>query len=341
MKYHSNPANKLVMTTVAYTAKKNRALPGIAHASWQRIVLLIILGYEAAGCLLGGSLLIIAPNGRLMDMPVEIMNGVFSDFFVPGIILFLLGILNTAAFISTLRRKENDWIMIGLALGGLAIWFIVEIVILDELHWLHLMWGFPVFIGIIVAISFIALRYGAAMTRALLLCGILSSLWYIAINLFVPVMYEGYSLLSFTVSELSAIGAPTRVPWVLLTLPYTLLFACFGWGVLLAFPRRWPLRVAAVLMIMYSIINFYWPPMHQRAVIAAGGGTLTDSLHLTWSMMTLILMMLIMGFGAADLGKGFRRYTLVTWVVFILFGVLTFVESGGIEANLPTPRIGL
>jgi len=41
------------------------------------------------------------------------------------------------------------------------------------------------------------------------------------------------------------------------------------------------------------------------------------------------------------LGKRFRLYTITTWVVFILFGVLTFLESPGIEANLPTPHIGL
>ena len=43
----------------------------------------------------------------------------------------------------------------------------------------------------------------------------------------------------------------------------------------------------------------------------------------------------------APLGKPFSFYTLSSWVVFILFGVLTFLESPGIESNLPTPHIGL
>jgi hypothetical protein len=42
---------------------------------WQRITLLSVLGYEGAGALLGGSLLIAAPDGRVMDMPVDIMHG--------------------------------------------------------------------------------------------------------------------------------------------------------------------------------------------------------------------------------------------------------------------------
>ena len=81
--------------------------------------------------------------------------------------------------------------------------------------------------------------------------------------------------------------------------------------------------------------------MHQREVIAAGGGTITDSLHIIWAMITLLFNMLLMGFGKAALGKSFRIYTMITWVIFIVFGFLTFLESPGIEANLPTPYIGL
>lgn len=40
---------------------------------WQRIILQAVLGYEAAGGLSGGILLALAPDGSLMDMPVEIM----------------------------------------------------------------------------------------------------------------------------------------------------------------------------------------------------------------------------------------------------------------------------
>ncbi len=121
------------------------------HSIWQRIILLIVLGYEGAGALAGGILLIIAPDGKLMDMPVQIMHGFFQDFLIPGIILSGLGILNTAAFIVVLRRTKSGWLLAGLGLGGLAIWFVTEIIILKELHWLHAMWGIPVLIGCIVA----------------------------------------------------------------------------------------------------------------------------------------------------------------------------------------------
>jgi hypothetical protein len=130
----------------------------IRQSAWQRITLLIILGYEGAGALAGGGLLVAAPDGRIMDMPVEIMHGVFCNFLIPGLILFALGILTTTAFIAVLRRTRIDWLLSGLALGGLAIWFIVEIAILQEFHWLHAMWGLPVILGWMVALPLISLR---------------------------------------------------------------------------------------------------------------------------------------------------------------------------------------
>src|SRR5215471_11886591 len=41
-----------------------------------------------------------------------------------------------------------------------------------------------------------------------------------------------------------------------------------------------------------------WPPMHQRAVLAAGGGTLTDTMHVVWALVTVLLMTTAMGFVA-------------------------------------------
>jgi hypothetical protein len=308
----------------------------------QRVILLIVLGYEAAGCLLGGSLLMTAPDGRFMNMPVEMMHAVFHDFFIPGLILFGLGILNAVAFIFVLRRAAFDWFMAGLALGGLFIWFVVEIIILQELHWLHLMWGLPVLLVWVVAIPLIYSRHHTmALRNDLLICGILSSIWYVAINIFVPAHDSGYSIVTQTVSELSAINAPTRLFWVLLVIWYPVLFASFGWGVLASAGKSRAMQITGSLMIVYAVLNFYWPPMHQRVVIAADGATLTDSLHIAWAMMTLLLMMLIMGFGAAALGKKFRIFTTATFLVFLVFGIMIGTEAPNIQAGLPTPFIGI
>jgi len=133
----------------------------VRQPTWQRITLLSVLGYEGAGALLGGSLLVAAPDGRFMDMPVDIMHGVFRDFLIPGLILTGLGILTTTAFVAVLRRTRTDWLLAGLALGGLAVWFLVEITILQLLHWLHAMWGLPVLAGCLLALPLVPSRRAA------------------------------------------------------------------------------------------------------------------------------------------------------------------------------------
>lgn len=81
--------------------------------------------------------------------------------------------------------------------------------------------------------------------------------------------------------------------------------------------------------------------MHQREVLAAGGGSLTDTLHIVFTMVTVPLMLLVMGFGAAAFGKQFRLYTIVTILLVIFFGILTGLQSAQMEANLPTPWMGV
>jgi hypothetical protein len=182
---------------------------------------------------------------------------------------------------------------------------------------------------------------GGTVQKALLVCGILSSLWYVAINIIVPMQYPGYSIADQTVSELSAIDAPTRALWVWLCIPYSLLVIAFGWGVWRAASGSRQLRIAGVLMLLYGFSGFFWPPMHQREVLAAGGGTLTDTLHIVFSVVAVGFMMIMMGFGAAAFGKRFRFFTITSFVLFLVFGTLTGLDGPRISVNLPTPLIGV
>jgi hypothetical protein len=180
------------------------------------------------------------------------------------------------------------------------------------------------------------------MTRKILLwCGILSSLLYIAINILIPMQWETYSISSQTVSELSAIDAPTRDVWVMWMIGYTLLLLAFGWGVYQMGLHNRRLRIVGILIIIHAAIGIFWPPMHQREVLAAGGGTLTDTLHIVWTAVTVPMFMLEIGFGAAAFGKGFRWYSIATLVVLIVFGVMTGTLSDEMEKNLPTPFMGV
>lgn len=171
----------------------------------------------------------------------------------------------------------------------------------------------------------------------LLACGILSPLLFVARNVFVPRLFDGYRLASQTVSELSAIGAPTRPLWVWLGTVYCLLFAAFGWGVWKSAGLNRPLRVAGSLMVANGVVSLFWPPMHLRGQEL----TLTDTMHIIWTIVTGLLMMLAVGFAAAAFGKRFRLYSSATLMIFFVFGALTGMEGPRVAANLPTPWIGV
>jgi hypothetical protein len=95
------------------------------------------------------------------------------------------------------------------------------------------------------------------------------------------------------------------------------------------------------LLFTYGVIGVAWPPMHLRETLAAGGGSLTDTMHIVFAMVTVLLMTLAIGFGAAAFGSRFRLYSITTVVTLIAFGALTSFSAPRISANLPTPWIGL
>src|SRR5215470_14622591 len=148
--------------------------------------------------------------------------------------------------------------------------------------------------------------------HVLLICGIASSLLYAAMLVFVPLSWEGYRSASQTVSELSAIDAPSRSLWVGLGSVWTVLYAAFGVGVWLSAGPIRALRVVGALIVIAAIAGLAWPPMHQREVLAAGGATLTDTLHIVWTAMNGVFTLLAMGFAAAALGRRFRLYVVAT-----------------------------
>jgi hypothetical protein len=172
---------------------------------------------------------------------------------------------------------------------------------------------------------------------ALLMCGIVASVLYILMLLLIPLLWEEYSSITQTVSELSAIDSPTRSIWFPLGLVYTLLMVAFGIGVINADSNNRLLRIVGALMIAYGISGIYWPPMHLRGQPA----TLTDSLHIAWTVLTVVLMTTAISIGAFTFDRLFKFFSVVTLIVLITGGIHTSLEAPGIPKNLPTPSIGI
>lgn len=177
--------------------------------------------------------------------------------------------------------------------------------------------------------------------KLFLSCGIISSLLYTCMLVFVPMQWNDYSSASQTVSELSAINAPTRALWVPLGIAYTLLMAVFGFGIQKSADGNRPLKIVGTIIIIYGLIGIFWPPMHQREILAANGQTLTDTLHIVWTVVTVLLMLLAIGFGTIAFGKWFRIYSIMTILILLLFGILTAMAAPRVQASLPTPMAGI
>jgi hypothetical protein len=104
------------------------------------------------------------------------------------------------------------------------------------------------------------------------------------------------------------------------------------------------LRIAGGLILAYGSLGILWPfaPMHLRETLAAGGGTLSDTMHLVLASATVLLMLLAIGsLRPRHSEPGSACTPSRPWRSSRRFGALTFLDAPRIAANLPTPWIGV
>jgi Protein of unknown function (DUF998) len=178
------------------------------------------------------------------------------------------------------------------------------------------------------------------LRKPLLICGILSSLLYVVMDIVAALSYAGYSYTGQTVSELIATGAPTRPVVAPLMVAYGALVIAFGLGVWQSAGATRALRVVAAGLIgkevLGSVVTLFFP-IHLRGV----EGTLSDTMHGILTLLGSLCYLLAMGFGAAAFGKRFRWYSIATMLLLLVFGVLAGSEIPRLAANLPTPWLGV
>lgn len=175
--------------------------------------------------------------------------------------------------------------------------------------------------------------------KGLLICGILSSLLWIGGDILAAMLNEGYSYSSQAVSELSAVGAPTRSILIPLITIYEVLVIAFGLGILATGSRKRALHFTAILLIANAILGqvglFF--PMHIRGAET----TISDTMHLIFGSINTLVFPLTIGVGATVNGKWFRIYSIGTILILILFAVLTGITAPRVALGLPTPWMGI
>jgi len=178
--------------------------------------------------------------------------------------------------------------------------------------------------------------------RLLLVCGILSSLFYACMDALAGTLWKGYSFTSQAFSDYSAIGAPTR-PLILLLSPiYTALVIAFGLGIWWWAGHKRVLRFIGVLLVVYALVSLVWPqffPLDLSGTVS----TFTNTMHIALTVVTVLSWLLVLGFGAILFGKRFRLYSIGTLLTVLVFGALTGFIAGTTQSAVTqsAPWLGI
>jgi hypothetical protein len=180
-----------------------------------------------------------------------------------------------------------------------------------------------------------------SLRRALLACGIVGAALFIAMDLVASFwLYPGYDYTAQQVSELSAIGAPSRDFWLTMGLPHFALSFAFALGVWRASAGRTSLRIIAVLLALFALNSLIWgwvAPMHMRGVAFSA----TDTMHIALTVVAVVLMVMFMTIGSTALGRGFRLFSIITLAAMLAAGGIVGTQVPAIAQGLPTPWMGL
>jgi hypothetical membrane protein len=176
--------------------------------------------------------------------------------------------------------------------------------------------------------------------RILLLCGILSPLLYAVADGLAGIRWQGYSFRDQTISELGAIGAPSRPLFSVLLIPVYLLLVAFGIGIWRSAAGRRAVQVAGGLLVALGVMALtvgQFVPMSLRGTEQG----LAGALHLVEGGVAVLMIVAAIGFAATALGRRFRLYSIATIVVVLAFGAWSGMDAPRIGEGLPTPWVGV
>lgn len=116
-------------------------------------LLFILISFIAVTSTLSGLLMISRPDGEILNLPINLLEGTpFKNFLIPGILLTtIVGGVNLLAVFFNMQRHPNryNWAIS----GGVAItgWIIAQMILIRTIHWLHF-----IYLGIGLLIILIA-----------------------------------------------------------------------------------------------------------------------------------------------------------------------------------------
>jgi hypothetical protein len=164
-------------------------------------------------------------------------------------------------------------------------------------------------------------------------------LYVISIDAIAALRYPDYhAYTSQMVSELMAVGAPTRTLLIWLFVPYNLLVFAFAAGVWASAMEKRPTRLTAAAFFAYGVVStagLLFTPMDLRGTVDSS----RDTLHIAATFVMSLFIVAMMASGALAHGTRFRLYSRATIATVVVFGALAGYLAGPMPG--PTPWLGL
>lgn len=111
--------------------------------SFLKIMTLFLLLLNGAGALYGGWHLMTVPDGSSLQMPLSVLQySPFRDFFIPGMILFMVNGLFSFLVIVLMILNYRNYPWFVMAQGALLTgWIVIQVILVRGIHPLHLIFG--------------------------------------------------------------------------------------------------------------------------------------------------------------------------------------------------------
>jgi hypothetical protein len=176
--------------------------------------------------------------------------------------------------------------------------------------------------------------------KALLVSGIVATVFRVATDIIVGSRWEGYSRFSQSISELGAIGSPTRGLLVPLEILYTGLMITFALGVWRSAGGGRAVRAIALLLAANMILSLgvlLFLPM----TIGAAGEASASVLHVVLMACGVVCFLLAIAFGAIGFRDWFRWLSIGILAAYALLTVIGTVVLPRLMSGPGGPSAGI
>lgn len=104
-----------------------------------KILTAVLLLFNGIGAIYGGGNLILHPDGSSIDLSQEwLKHTPFSDYLIPGIVLFIANGLSSMFVLATLLLNHRNFHRLVLAQGVILVgWIVIQILLIQTIYFLH------------------------------------------------------------------------------------------------------------------------------------------------------------------------------------------------------------